>query len=165
MPKAEIKGLEEFEKTLTHLGADINKITDKALYEGAGIMADEVKNRIEAMSAVDERTNIIAYYKGEKQRLSKNQKQGLLKGLGIAPFVYTPNYKDTKIGFDGYNDIKTKKYPNGQPNQLIARVLESGSSYMDKKPFMRIALTKGKKRVEDKMKEIIENEINKITKE
>ena len=36
-------------------------------------------------------------------------------------------------------NIRTKKYPKGQPNQLIARVVESGSTYMDKTPFMRKA--------------------------
>ena len=57
-------------------------------------------------------------------------------------------YINVKLGFDGYNSVKTKKYPKGQPNALIARVTESGSSYRTKTPFIRPAVRATKKAAE-----------------
>ena len=50
-----------------------------------------------------------------------------------------------KIGFDGYNEVQTKTFPNGQPNALIARSIESGSSTREKTPFLRPALAAARK--------------------
>ena len=55
---------------------------------------------------------------------------------------------DVKLGFDGYNEVKTKKYPNGQPNAMIARSINSGSSYMRRQPFMDMTIRVSKDRAE-----------------
>lgn len=71
-------------------------------------------------------------------------------------------YLNVKIGFDGYNRTKTEKYPKGQPNQLVARGVESGTSWKQKKPFIRPAVNRTKKKAEQMMAEILDKEINKI---
>ena len=81
---------------------------------------------------------------------------------GIAKFETDNGNVQTSVGFNGYNDIKTKKYPNGQPNQLIARVIESGSSYMDKTPFVRPAVNKVRKKAQEAMEEVIDEEFRQI---
>ena len=68
-------------------------------------------------------------------------------------------YRHVKIGFDGYNDVKTRKYPKGQPNAMIARVTESGSSYREKTPFIRTAVQSSEKAAVEAAKEKIDNGI------
>lgn len=165
MARMQIKGLDEYLSAISELGNKTEELTSQAIYNGADIMADEVRNKIEGLSTVNENYNRGAYRKGYRGKLSEEQKKGLLDSLGIASIELTAIYKNAKIGFDGYNDIVTKKYPKGQPNQLIARVVESGTSYTKKQPFFRPAVNAKKKTVEDKMAETFEKGIDKIMKE
>ena len=92
------------------------------------------------------------------------QKAGLIDGMGISPMQDDGGYLNVKIGFDGYNATKTEKYPQGQPNQLVARGVESGTSWKQKKPFIRPAINASKSRAEAEMARILDQEIEKITK-
>lgn len=168
MAKMEVKGVDDYIAALNKLSNNTGKVLNKALYEGAGVMAEEVKDKIEALPTVKDAYNRVVfsnYKEGDKYKLSDTQKEGLLNSLGIAPFDVKNGVTDTHIGFDGYNDIKTRKYPNGQPNQLIARVIESGSSFFTKQPFIRKALRSGKSKTEEAMIKVIDKEINRLTKE
>lgn len=71
---------------------------------------------------------------------------------------------NVKLGFDGYNTVKTNSYPNGQPNVMIARAIESGSSIRDKHPFVRPAVNAAKKECLKKAEEVVNEEISKIMK-
>lgn len=164
--KVTVKGLDSYEKMLNSLGANASGAMSMALYDGAKAMADEVRKRIQGLPAVPDFENLKAYGTGQKNRLSEKQKAGLLDGLGIAGFDKTVRmYVDTVIGFNGYNDVKTNKYPDGQPNQMVARIYESGTSYSQKTPFMRPAKNSGKPKAEAKMKETIENWVEKVKSE
>ncbi len=82
--------------------------------------------------------------------------QGTLNSLGITP-IRRDSEGDwsAKIGFDGYD----KK---GVPNQLKARVMESGSSKQKKKPFIRPAVNQVKQKATDEMERIVIEETKKI---
>ena len=129
----------------------INVVTDEAIgeavYEMAKVVADKVRSSIQALPTVSNEANIATYKKGYS-RLSDKEKQGLLDGFGISPLQEDSGFVNVKLGFDGYNSVKTEKYPQGQPNALIARVTESGSSYREKTPFMRPAVNASKKPAE-----------------
>ena len=71
---------------------------------------------------------------------------------------------NVKIGFDGYNGIKTKRWPNGQPNQMVARAIESGTTWMRKNRFVSKAVSKTKKQALAAMQRRAETEIKKIMK-
>lgn len=165
MGKMELKGFEEYLKVLECLGGNVDAVLKKALYKGAGEMADTVRSEINSIAAVPDVENVKAYKEGRKNRLGIKQKKGLIESMGITDFEKEDGGYSTKIGFDGYNDVKTKKYPKGQPNVLIARVLESGSTYMEKVPFMRKSLTKGRKKAEEEMRKQVEEEVSLLTKE
>jgi len=90
-------------------------------------------------------------------------KKGLQASYGITPMQRDENgFYNVKIGFDGYNSIKTKAYPNGQPNQMIARSVESGTSFLQKHPFVAPGVRKSRKAALKKMEEIIDEETKKI---
>lgn len=163
--KVTVKGLDSYEKMLNSLGANASGAMSMALYDGAKAMADEVRKRIQGLPAVPDFENLKAYGTGQKNRLSEKQKAGLLAGLGIANFEKATSEVNTVIGFNGYNDVKTNKYPEGQPNQMVARIYESGTSYSQKTPFMRPAKNSGKPKAEAKMKEAIENWVEKVKSE
>ena len=164
MARMSVRGTEEYALKLSKLGKNSEAVAGKAIYGAAGIVADAVKVNLKALPAVNDVENIKAYRAGRKSQLSIKQKEGLVQAFGITKISNDKGYYNVKLGFDGYNGIKTKKYPKGQPNQLIARVVESGSTYMDKTPFVRPALNASRAEALQKMQEVIDQEMNKIMK-
>ena len=69
-----------------------------------------------------------------------------------------------KIGFDGYNQLTTKRWPQGQPNSMVARSVESGTSWMKKQPFMRNAEQSAKGPCEAVMEKTVDEHIKKLAK-
>lgn len=141
------KGLNSYIEYLQKINAATDEVIGEAVYEMAKVVADSVRASIQALPTVSNEANIATYKKGYS-RLSDKEKQGLLDGFGISPLQEDSGFVNVKLGFDGYNGVKTKKYPQGQPNALIARVTESGSSYREKTPFMRPAVNASKKQAE-----------------
>jgi len=82
----------------------------------------------------------------ELKRVQSDETTGqLLESLGITPIKMDRDGNwNGKVGFDGYDR-------NGAPNQLKARVMESGTSRRKKRPFMRPALNKCRKAAEEAM--------------
>lgn len=141
------KGLDSYISYLQKIDAVTDEAIGEAVYEMAKVVADSVRSGIQALPTVSNQANIATYKKGYS-RLSDEEKQGLLDGFGVSPMQDDGGYINVKLGFDGYNGVKTKKYPQGQPNALIARVTESGSSYREKTPFIRPAVNASKKQAE-----------------
>lgn len=159
MAKITFPGLNDYELMISRLSKNAADIAGRAIYTGAGIVADEIKAGIQALPIVS------GYGTAEKPLpggVTKAQKDGLLDGLGIAPLQDDGGYLNVKIGFDGYNRTKTEKYPRGQPNQLVARGVESGTSWKQKHPFVRPAINRSRKRAEAAMAEALDKEIEKI---
>lgn len=155
------KGLNNYIAYLQSIEAVTDEMIGEAVYDMAKVVADKVRANIEALPAVSNEANIATYREGYS-RLSEPEKQGLMDGFGVSPLQDDSGYRNVKLGFDGYNSIKTKKYPQGQPNALIARVTESGSSYREKTPFIRPAVNAarepaekaGQAKIDEKIKSI-----------
>ena len=161
MAKITFPGLNDYELMISKLSKGVDDIAGKAIYAGAGIVADAIKENIKALP-------IVRGYGTEKDPLpggvTAPQKAGLIDGLGISPMQSDAGFLNVKIGFDGYNSTKTDKYPQGQPNQLVARGVESGTSWKKKSPFIRPAINASKQRAEDEMARILDEEIKKVMK-
>lgn len=161
MAKITFPGLNDYESMISRLSKGVDDIAGKAIYAGAGIVADAIKENIKALP-------IVRGYGTTENPLpggvTAPQKAGLIDGMGISPVQNDAGYLNVKIGFDGYNATKTDKYPQGQPNQLVARGVESGTSWKQKKPFIRPAINASKSRAEAEMARILDQEIEKITK-
>jgi len=129
---------------------------------GAQPVADEIRKSIEALPE----DKFRRLKKGEVFiGVPRQQKQDLLDSLGITPpDIDFDGNTNTKIGFDGYGKIPTKKYPKGVPNQLLARAIESGSSVRKKTPFIRKAVNKSKKLAEAEMQKKLDEKIKIIMK-
>lgn len=160
MPTWNVKGLDELITKMNRLEIDCTMAIEKSLYDGAGVFAKAVSSELDNIP-VD--NNVV--HDGEiKRGPSQIQLNGLKASLGIAPFRQKLGEINTSIGFDGRNNLVTKKWPSGQPNQLVAKEVNSGTSYMRKNPFMTRARRKAKQPAFDKMKQTFEKEIEKLMK-
>ena len=154
--------LRDYELMLGKIGDASKDICGAAIYEGAKIIADEVKANLESLKTVSDAAAIQAAKKEEATYLTIRAKKWLIKSFGVTPMTQDGDgIYNVKLGFDGYNDVKTKKWPKGQPNQLIARACESGSSAMIKQPFFREAVQKTKRKAEARMAEVLDEKIKK----
>lgn len=158
MPKMDISGIEQFSSFMQSLEGNAEGIIKMGVYDGAGVVADEVRRAIQALPIDHGRATEERKLNG----INELQRQGLLDGFGISGMENKDNFTHVKIGFSGYNSVKTRKFPNGQPNVLIARSIESGSSVIQKKPFVRPAINRVKARATQAVQNTITEEINKL---
>ena len=162
MAKMTLKGFEEYEARLSKLDHELKQdVIGRAVWEGARVVADEIRKATEALP-------VITGYGTPDHPLpggvTKAQKAGLLDGLGVSHIRDDHGYINAKIDFWGYNDTKTEKWPKGQPNQLVARGVESGASWKQKKPFVRPTVNRSKNRAIEAMKKEVDKELKKIMK-
>lgn len=142
------QGLDKYVAQLERLGKKTDTVISEAVYEMAKVVADEVKANLIALPSVPDTEGLKAFASEPQQKIpiTKAQKWGLVHSFGIASLRNEGGFIHVKIGFDGYNEVKTKTFPNGQPNALIARIIESGSSTREKTPFLRLALAASRKK-------------------
>ena len=165
MAKMQIRGLEEYEKALSQMANFTEEIGKEAVYVGAGIVADAIRNEIYTLPVGEGEISGLPPKAKEGQKIaviSKRQRADLLESLGIAKIENRKGYIQTKVGFDGYGSVKTKKWPNGLPNVILARSINSGTSFMEKNPFARRAVSKSKNTAEKAMGNKVNEEIKKI---
>lgn len=122
MAKWLMHGLDDYAAYLQKIGKNTREIMGAGVYEMAKVVADEIRKGIESLP---QQTGVT--------------KKGLKEGFGISPMEDDDGYLNVKLGFDGYNE-------NGIPNVLMARIFESGTSTIQKHPFVRPAVNRARKR-------------------
>lgn len=130
------KGMDKYISDLTALATASDEMIRRAVYPAAGIVADAVKANISGIP---------------EDLLKPGQREGLQSGLGIARFRDDSGFIHVKIGMDGYNSHVTKKYPKGQPNAMIARAINNGTSFSRKYPFIDRAVSSTRAKAEKRM--------------
>ena len=137
MAKFEFKGIQKYIDQLQGLEKGTDELCKAALFAGAKVLADGIKESIRGLDRVTDKMAMGAWKAGQPSKISVSQKIGLIESMGVTTIREKYGRYDVKIGFDGYNSVKTDRWPNGQPNALIARACESGSSAIIKQPFVR----------------------------
>lgn len=163
MAKIEMRGMEAYLSKLRRLGQATTPVCEAAVYAGAKVVADAAKQSIKSLERVTDAEAMAAWHDGRPVKISVSQKIGLAKSLGITPIRDKYGVVSAKIGFDGYNEIKTDRWPRGQPNQLIARSCESGSTAMVKQPFMRPTVNRVKNDALQAMEQAADRKLKEIT--
>jgi HK97 gp10 family phage protein len=139
MARMAFKAGDEYALKLSRLDSGSEKIAKKAIYESAEILADGIR------AAAD-------------KKLSDEATGQMMESYGISEIDMDKHgYWNTKIGFDGYDD-------KGVPNQLKARVFESGSSKQKKRPFIRPTVNRLKGQAQKRMEQVVDEEIKKVMK-
>lgn len=158
MATFKFEGVDDLIAQYQKLEKSTKDVIGRSIYNGAGVVMESVKSAVEGIS-VDNR---FGTSENPVSGPGTIQKIGLIRSLGITPMRQDGTFWNVKIGFDGYNNVKTKTWPQGQPNAMIARSIESGTSWMRKQPFMRKAEQSSRARCEAVMSETVDKEIQKI---
>ena len=136
------------------------------IYPGAKVIADEMRTAIQELPEIkttprEGKGTGVKRPKDNRKRSNRQkpkgvtrvEKEGLLDGLGITGMRYDGTLLNAKIGMDGYNKHVTEKWTKGHPNAMIARSVESGTSFRQKTPFIEPTARKYKSKVEHEMKQ------------
>lgn len=138
------EGIEELSAILGKLESEAELVASGALYDGAGVVADAMSKAVDNIKTEPFR------YKRDSRMPSPEEKEALRGGIGIARFKKNGSEVDTLIGFtkgDGYVMLGKKK----TAVRLIARSINSGTSFMTKQPVFRKAASKSKSNAEAAM--------------
>lgn len=146
MARFQFQGIDDYAAKLYELSDQSETMIKRAVYDGAKVVADAT---IAEISAIPTQTKNPE--PGEPLGLLSYEKQGLLEGVGLSEIKNESGYINTKLGFSGYNRLRSKTYPNGHPNVMIARAVNSGTSVRRKNPFMTRVIRKAKEKAEAAM--------------
>ena len=192
----EIDGMAELSEMLEKMEEAAPGVAARALFEGAGIMADAMRKEIKSIKTADFR-----YAKaGEKRLPSPEEKAALEEApVGIAKFDKNGVEVDTSVGFQqsgyvsvnfrhmsssartNYKGVRFKgqninasstlrfagikdKGQNMKPVGVIANAINSGTSFMERQPFVRKAAKAGGTKAMQAMRSSIEKDFEALTK-
>ena len=151
--------LDKISEMLAKIGEKAEPVAKKALYEGAGIVADEIQKNANHIP-----TAPFKFVRSGTRLPSPEEKEIVVNaGVGIAKFNGSGSEVNTSVGYkaSGYAELKGKL----KPVPLIAASINSGTSFMKKQPFFRKAANSGGKKATEAMKGVVETEFEAITKE
>ena len=130
----QVDGIEELSRKLTALGDKAEEVAARALYDGAGVMANAYRS-----AAASVRAQPFRYAVFKKRDPSFEEKAAIQGQTGIARFDKNGSEVQTSIGFSGsgYVTIAGKQ----KAVRKIANAINSGTSFMNKQPVFRKAAT------------------------
>lgn len=157
----QVDGMAEISEILDKMGDSAPGIAARALYEGAGVMADEI-NRGAAM--IQTAPFKWASRRRSETRLPSPEEKEIVQNAtaGIAKFNKSGTEVDTSVGYRnaGYATLKNKTVPIPQ----IVNAINSGTSFMVKQPFVRKAAKAGGTKAMQAMRSSIEKDFEALTK-
>ena len=155
-----VDGMTEISELLGQMEERAPAVAAKALYEGAGVMADSVQKGVETI-----RTAPFEYAKNGQTRLPSPEEKEIVRtaAIGIAKFNKNGTEVDTSVGFRnaGYAELKGKMVPIPK----IVNAINSGTSFMKKQPFVRKSASQATNKALEAMRKCIEAEFEAIGKE
>ena len=147
-----VTGLGELSGMLGKLGSEAQNVAAASLYEGAGVMADSVSQAVHGIA-----TEPFRYASGGRKRKASPEEKELLEAApkGVAKFRKSGTSVNTSVGMSqsGYGKLGSAT----KPVPLIAAAINSGTSFMQKQPFFRKAVSQKRAAAQ----ETIESEIKK----
>ena len=150
---AKVEGMEEISEMLTRLEEDGPKAAAAGLYDGAGIMAKTIESGIDGI-----KTAPFRYTKFGTGPPSPEEVGAIRGAIGIAKFDKNGSEVQTSVGFGnaGYADVAGRQ----KAIALVANSINSGTSFMQKQPFIRKSTTKGAKLAEAAIIKAIEQRLD-----
>lgn len=169
--KVSTEGMDDLSRMLDSLGNAAQGVAAAALYEGAGIMADAVSRAVHGIAVEPFK---YAAHGNKRKPSPEEKAILLGAGTaGISRFRKNGLTVDTSVGFNnaGYASVtwkhmsrsartnykhsadkssvtpsymKSAKGGNAKPVAVIANAINSGTSFMDKQPFFRKAVSQAK---------------------
>lgn len=132
-------GLNEYIAKINELGNTQGYIK-RAVFDGGAVVKQAILTQVEALQV------------GKGGNVTEVQKQGLLTSLGFTKMRMSDGKTYTKLGFDGYN-------ADGQPNPMIANIVNSGTSKYKATHFIDKAIRASKDQVYQAMSNRLDADI------
>ena len=152
----QISGVDELSRKLKKLEDEAQGVVSQALYEGAGVLADSVSQAVHGIA-----TEPFRYGTSTNRRKPSPEEKAILENArrGVAKFRSGAGSVNTSVGMQnsGYAELKGKNVPV----PLIANAINSGTSFMQKQPFMRKANAK-KGEAAAKIEEVLRKRIEEM---
>ena len=159
MARIKTEGLSDVAVMFGKAAAAGTPIAKMMVYDGARVMADEIRRETGALRADKERF----LRPGEKYAVITNRdRRDLAAHLGITKITKSTSGVRAVIGFAGYGSKKTHKYKKGLPMAMLARSLMKGSVVREKSAFIDRSVSKAGTKSEDAMVKTGETAIAKI---
>ena len=156
-----VDGMAEISELLERMGNEAEGVASQALYNGAGIMAKEVN---EGAASIATAPFKYASSKRGETRLPSPEEKAIVQeaAAGIAKFDRNGTEVNTSVGFRnaGYAQLKGKTVPIPK----IVNAINSGTSFMQKQPFVRKAASTGANKAMTAMKATVEEAFEKMKK-
>ena len=164
MAKIELDGFETYLAQLNGLKDDSLPLCKAIVYPGAKVLADAMRAAVNGLPAMSDGAARAHWQAGVPMAMiSESQKAGLQESLGITPIRRDKGgVIQCSVGFTGYNSVRTNKFPNGQPNNEVARSLEKGTSYLVRDPFATRAVRTARPSAEAAMRAEADAQIQRI---
>ncbi|MBQ3199084.1 MAG: hypothetical protein IJB67_01770 [Firmicutes bacterium] len=152
-------------RRLAELQHNCEPVLKASVYEGARVATDEMRKTIVALPV---------HQKGAPGGVREYEKEALLEGLGITPMSWDDDFLNVKLGFDGYykppevelramrREMGSKeraRREKGIPTVVVARSIESGTSFSQKVPFVRPTVNRVRRTVVAEMQRELEKQI------
>ena len=153
-----VDGMAEISDLLSQMEEKAPAVAARALYDGAGIMADEIRKGTETI-----KTAPFQYARNGTRLPSPEEKEIVSQAaVGIAKFDKNGTEVDTSVGFrqSGYAELNGKQ----KPIPVIVNAINSGTSFMNKQPFIRKAANSGAPKAMKAMKDRIESDFEAMKK-
>ena len=153
-----VDGMAEISELLSQMEEKAPAVAARALYDGAGIMADEIRKGTETI-----KTAPFQYARNGTRLPSPEEKEIVSQAaVGIAKFDKNGTEVDTSVGFrqSGYAELNGKQ----KPIPVIVNAINSGTSFMNKQPFIRKAANSGAPKAMKAMKDRIESDFEAMKK-
>ena len=141
--RIQVDGMNELIQKMGKLPEKARDVASLALYEGAGVVADAVSQAVRGIA-----TEPFTYAAGGRKRKASPEEKAILESAkkGVAKFRKSVDGVQTSVGMQnaGYATLNGKT----KPIPLIANSINSGTSFMQKQPFMRRAFSQSKSAAE-----------------
>ena len=155
------EGVDEITKMLNSLGENADRAASSGLYDGAAVMADEVKSHARAIRSV--KFHYAKFPPKVMRDVSHEEKEAVQNGVGIARFEHTTGNVMTSVGYGrtaGYAMIAGRK----KAIPMIANAINSGTSFLRKQPFFRHAVLTGTRPASEAIQKTIEDKLDQMIK-
>lgn len=159
MARMKTEGMDDVAVMFGKISRAGNAIAKMVTYDGARVMADEIRRETDALMQDKER-----YLRGGEKYavITQRDKRDLAAHLGITKIKSSTTGVRAVIGFAGYGSHKTHKYKKGLPMPLLARSLHKGTSVREKSPFIDRAVAKAERLALEEMVRTGESALDKI---
>lgn len=160
MAKMKTQGLSTFQNQLDLLAKEIHNMNKVALYDAAGMVADEIKKGLQSMPT----RPMFPIGTDEKPITGAtiSEKEQIIDNFGISTFVDSAGSVSTSIGFTGYVNTPSNRFDDHVPTGFLMQAIEYGTSFRQPTHTVTKATRGLKQKVQNKIDQSLSEQIEKL---